>query len=176
MGVGKKKRFMELYEPVHARFEKFCKARVYGDFDFKDLMHDTLLIAFERLDQLKNDGAFLHFLFGISIKVLSNAHRKIKNERFSDHAKVYDFHIESDRSDRQLEIDALYEALGKLPEVQRETVILFEITGFSIKEIAELQESSMDAVKQRLVRGRKQLVKLLTEKEVESNELSYDRR
>jgi RNA polymerase sigma-70 factor (ECF subfamily) len=32
---------MEYYEPVHARFERFCKAKAYGRLDFKDLMHDA---------------------------------------------------------------------------------------------------------------------------------------
>ncbi|PIZ05301.1 MAG: RNA polymerase subunit sigma-24, partial [Flavobacteriales bacterium CG_4_10_14_0_8_um_filter_32_5] len=41
-------------------------------------------------------------------------------------------------------------------------IVLFEITGFSIKEIMEIQNSSESAVKQRLKRGREKLVELLT--------------
>jgi RNA polymerase sigma factor (sigma-70 family) len=177
MAATKKKRFMELYEPVHVRFEKFCKARAYGNFNFKDLMHDSLVVAYERFDSLKNEGAFLHFLFGIAIRLLANENRKISTERFSDHSQAYNYSVESDRTDRQLEINSLYEAISKLPDLQRESIILFEISGFSIREIAEIQESSEDAVKQRLVRSRKKLVELMTEKkEVEQNNLSYDRR
>jgi RNA polymerase sigma-70 factor (ECF subfamily) len=176
MAIAKKTRFMELYQPVHVRFEKFCKARAYGDFNFKDLMHDALLVAFERFDSLKSDAAFLHFLFGIAIRLLANEKRKISTERLSDHALAYNYSVESDRTDRQLEINFLYESLSKLPDIQKECIILFEISGFSIKEIAELQESSEDAVKQRLVRSRKKLVELMTERqEVELNKMSYDR-
>lgn len=168
---------MELYEPIHVRFEKFCKARAYGNFNFKDLMHDSLVVAYERFDSLKSEAAFLHFLFGIAIRLLANENRKISTERFSDHSHVYNYSVESDRTDRQLEINLLYEAISKLPDLQRESIILFEISGFSIKEVAELQDSSEDAVKQRLVRSRKKLVELMTEKkEVEQNNLSYDRR
>ena len=177
MAATKKKRFMELYEPIHVRFEKFCKARAYGNFNFKDLMHDALVVAYERFDSLKKEDAFLHFLFGIAIRLLANENRKISTERLSDHAQVYNYSVESDRTDRMLEINLLYEAISKLPDQQKESIILFEISGFSIKEIAELQQSSEDAVKQRLVRSRKKLLELMTErKEIELNNLGYDRR
>lgn len=168
---------MELYEPIHVRFEKFCKARAYGNFNFKDLMHDALVVAYERFDTLKHEEAFLHFLFGIAIRLLANENRKISMERFSDHSQVYNYAVESDRTERLLEINSLYEAISQLPDLQKESIILFEISGFSIKEIAALQQSSEDAVKQRLVRSRKKLVELMTEKkEAALNNLSYDRR
>jgi RNA polymerase sigma-70 factor (ECF subfamily) len=176
MATAKKKRFMELYEPVHVRFEKFCKARAYGNFNFKDLMHDALVVAYERFESLKNDGAFLHFLFGIAIRLLANENRKISTERLSDHSQAYNYSVESDRTDKLLEINLLYEAISSLPDLQKESIILFEISGFSIKEIAGLQQSSEDAVKQRLVRSRKKLVELMTEKmNVEQKSVSYDR-
>lgn len=155
---------MELYEPVHVRFEKFCKARAYGNFNFKDLMHDALVVAYERFDSLKNEGAFLHFLFGIAIRLLANENRKISSERLSDHMQAYNYSVDSDRTDKLLEINLLYEAISLLPDLQKESIILFEISGFSIREVAQLQQSSEDAVKQRLVRGRKKLLELMTEK------------
>ncbi|MNK12948.1 RNA polymerase sigma factor [compost metagenome] len=168
---------MELYEPVHVRFEKFCKARAYGNFNFKDLMHDALVVAYERFDSLKSEGAFLHFLFGIVIRLLANENRKISSERLSDHMQAYNYSVESDRTDKLLEINLLYEAISQLPDLQKESLILFEISGFSIREVAELQQSSEDAVKQRLVRGRKKLLELMTEKkDVELKSMSYDRR
>jgi len=45
-------------------------------------------------------------------------------------------------------------ALAALPAVQREAVVLFELEGYSIDEIAAFQEVSPSAVKSRLARGR----------------------
>jgi RNA polymerase sigma factor (sigma-70 family) len=56
----------------------------------------------------------------------------------------------------------LHVALAQLVEEQREAIILFEIAGFSIKEIVEIQAVSQSAVKQRLKRGREKLVEILT--------------
>ena len=59
--------------------------------------------------------------------------------------------------------EALYAALDKLPAAQKEAVILFEISGFSIKEIAEIQGSTESGVKSRLKRGREALAKLMND-------------
>ena len=56
----------------------------------------------------------------------------------------------------------LHKALAILPENQKECIILFEISGFSIKEIMAIQNVSESAVKQRLKRGRAKLVEILT--------------
>lgn len=158
---------MALYNPVHARFERFCRARVYGGMDYKDLMHDTILVAYEKIDTLKNDGAFLHFLFGIAIRILANANRKQKAGYFKENKVVLLIEDESNRADKNDDLNALYEGLSKLSDDQREAIILFEISGFAIAEIAELQGASVAAVKQRLVRGRNELLKVLQEKSAE---------
>lgn len=150
---------MNLYRPVHASFERFCKARVYGRMDFKDLMQETIIVAFEKFETLNNPSAFKSFLIGTSIKILANDSRKIKESNWN-HDKIINQTFSIGASDA-LEIEDLYKALNNLPELQKEAIILFEINGFSIKEIAEIQESGESAVKQRLARGRTTLAELL---------------
>lgn len=155
---------MELYEPVHGSFERFCKARSYGVCDFNDLMHDTLIIAFERFEGLKNKEAFLYFLFSIANKVHANFRRKSKTQSFSDVKGIDNIPDAHFSIEKKIQHDELYEALNLLTEEYRNCLILFEIAGFSIKETAAIQECSTDAVKQRLSRGRKMLAAALTEK------------
>lgn len=156
MSKKRQKKFLKLYEPIHERFEKFCRARAYGDFEYEDLINESVLIAYSKMDQLKNSSSFLSFLIGISIKLLANANRKNKAEIMDDSSltKVAD---PNDQFDKKFEIDLLHKSMAQLPEQQREALILFEITGFSIKEIMDIQDSSESAVKQRLSRARKEL-------------------
>jgi len=151
---------MEYYEPVHARFERFCKAKAYGRLDFKDLMHDALLIAFEKFEQVKDQSSFLYFLFGIAVRVAANAQRKMQPDFLMDDA-VLNFVDQQMTMDQYFEVEQLYAMLAKLPELQHECLILFEISGFSIREIALLQGKTEDAIKQQLSRGRKALAQLL---------------
>jgi RNA polymerase sigma factor (sigma-70 family) len=162
--MTKKKQFMELYEPVHGSFERFCKARSYGVCDFNDLMHDTLVIAFEQFDSLKNREAFLSFLFGITTKVHANFRRKNKPLSFAEVKGVENTQDHSYSVEKNFQHDELYEALNMLSLDYRNCIILFEIAGFSLKETAEIQECSVDAVKQRLSRGRKMLLEALSER------------
>jgi RNA polymerase sigma-70 factor (ECF subfamily) len=159
----KEKEFMELYTPVHANFERFCRARVYGDIDYKDLMHDTIVIAYEKFDALSSPKAFLHFLFGICIRVLANTNKKQRLLHLKEEDKTQFVEDVSTRADRNDDVSALYQALAQLPEGQREALVLFEISGFSIAEIADLQEAGISAIKQRLARGRQALHKILSD-------------
>ena len=79
----KQKEFLELYEPIHDDFERFCRARVYGDMDFRDLMNETLLRAYQKFEELRSKEAFFSYLLSISVRILANNKRKRKEESSS---------------------------------------------------------------------------------------------
>jgi RNA polymerase sigma-70 factor (ECF subfamily) len=162
MELSKQEQFMQLYAPVHERFERYCKTRAYGEFHFKDIMHDTLLVAYEKFDNIKSKDAFLHFLFGTTVRILSNQRKKKRPEYVENFTNKYE-HVRANENsiEQQLEIKHLYEQLEKLDDVTRECLILFEISGFSIKEIMTILNLGESAVKQRLSRGRKQLIEMM---------------
>jgi RNA polymerase sigma-70 factor (ECF subfamily) len=153
--------FLSLYEPVHERFERFCRARVYGKMDYQDLMNDTLLVAFQKMDKLKSDEAFLSFLIGISVRILANHHKKRKEDSIANSSN-FEYTDVNANTEREAEVYLLHRALAMLPEEQRESIVLFEISGFSIKEIMEIQNASESAIKQRLKRGRAKLLEILS--------------
>lgn len=154
--------FLKLYEPVHERFERFCRARVYNEMDFRDLMNDSLLVAYEKFDTLRSKEAFLSFLFSICVRVLGNYHQKKRENRIPEGNAHLEIRDKSTNPQSHADIHYLYEALTQLPHEQRESIILFEISGFSIQEITVIQNASESAVKQRLKRGREKLMEILT--------------
>jgi RNA polymerase sigma factor (sigma-70 family) len=160
MGKAKQDRFLTLYEPVHERFERFCRSRVYGELDHKDIMNDTLLIAYDKFETLRSDVAFVSFLFGICVRVLSNHRQKKNTERFVN-ARDVQYPIADSDPQTLTDIQFLYKLLKQLPDEQQECILLFEISGFSLKEIAIIQAVSEGAVKQRLRRGREKLGQLM---------------
>lgn len=166
MNKDKQQYFLKLYQSVHNRFERFCRARAFYDMPYEDLMNETLLVAYNKIDQLKNEGAFLSFLIGISTKILANSYRKNKASTFEDEFSLNNYADPNKQFDRQFEVELLHKALAQLPDKQREALILFEITGFSIKEIMELQNSGLSAVKQRLARGRTALAEVIKKMEI----------
>jgi RNA polymerase sigma factor (sigma-70 family) len=162
MANAKQDQFLELYEPIHDRFERFCRARVYGNMDYRDLMNETLLVAFSKFDTLRSKEAFLSFLFGISVRIVGNYHQKKREERFGENQSIYEIADNCTNAQAHTDVYYLHQALAQLNEDQRECIILFEISGFSIKEIMEIQRASESAVKQRLKRGREKLLEILS--------------
>lgn len=162
MQINKQELFLELYEPIHPQFERFCKARVFGDMDYRDLMNETLLIAYQKFDTLRSKESFLSFLFGICVRIIGNDLQKKKTERWNESESILNLRDLNSGPQEQVDIYFLNQALSKLVSEQRESVILFEIVGLSIKEIMEIQRVSESAVKQRLKRGRERLTELLT--------------
>jgi RNA polymerase sigma-70 factor (ECF subfamily) len=130
--------------------------------DFKDLMNETLLTAFQKFEDLRSKDAFLSFLFSISVRILANNYRKRKeNSDVFEKQSAIHFDVNSN-SETDAEVYLLHKALKLIPDDQRESIILFEISGMSIKEIAVIQETSESNVKQRLKRGREKLRKVLS--------------
>ncbi len=161
MRVSKQDEFLALYEPIHDRFEGFCRARVYGDMEYRDLINETLLVAFDKFETLRSKEAFLSFLFSISVRILSNNNIKKKERPFSKEDNINQLNDTESSGEVTTDIQFLYQAMSELNDEQRECIILFEISGFSIKEIAGIQNASESSVKQRLRRARIKLSQLM---------------
>lgn len=58
----------------------------------------------------------------------------------------------------QLELDAVYAALGKLPEEQRMALVLVAVEGKSYAEAAEILDVPIGTIMSRIARARKQLL------------------
>lgn len=157
----KQKDFLALYEPIHDSFIRFCAAKSYKIIELDDLVNESILNAYGNFENLRDPKAFLSFMFSIANNIIKNALRR-KN------TLVFQYEIDQrieDKScaknDEKYDIEILYKALHSLPELQKEAIILFEINGFSIQEIAEMQQSGISSVKQRLKRGREKLAQIL---------------
>ena len=148
------KKFLTLYEPVHESFARFCHAKAYGLMEPEDLISETVLVALEKFDKIKNDEAFLSFLFSVATNILRSKNRRLKFRSEYHESEAFTLKDEGIDAETRLDVAILYKALNELPETQKEALILFEISGVSLKEIAEIQNSKLSAVKQRLKRGR----------------------
>ena len=151
--------FLKLYEPQHESFARFCHARAYGLMEAEDLISESVLVALEKFETLRDKEAFLSFLFSIASNILKKKNRRLKFKGDYHENQVRFIVDESIDAATRIDVSVLYDAIGELPKAQKEAIILFEISGFSINEIAKIQSSKVSAVKQRLKRGRENLAK-----------------
>ncbi len=159
--------FLALYQPIHNQFERYCRAQAHTELPYEDLMNDTLLVAYRKMNEIKSETSFLSFLIGISRRILANS-RKKKRPIYHGSLPYQERQATENPIEKQFEVEFLHQCLAQLPALQQEALILFEITGFSIKEVSGIQSVSEAVIKKRLSRGRKLLreiaEKALTEK------------
>jgi RNA polymerase sigma-70 factor (ECF subfamily) len=151
--------FLDLYKSIHESFARFCHARAYGLMDPEDLISESVLKALESFNQLRNKEAFLSFMFSIAKNIVNGKHRRQKFKGTYNEAHAHMIPDEGIDVEMKYDVAVLYEALNKLSKKEKEAIVLFEISGFSIKEVADIQNSGESAVKQRLKRGRENLAK-----------------
>jgi RNA polymerase sigma-70 factor (ECF subfamily) len=160
---SRQQHFMTLLGPVHARLSRYCYA-LTGDFDEgRDLLSDAILLAYESIENLRATEAFTTYIFTTARRL--HYRRSSRKKWWGIFSSDLENKPEEGRTSPEVshDIQILDKALKTLPEQQREAVILFEITGFSMEEISKIQGSSISAVKARVSRGRKQLAKQLGE-------------
>lgn len=160
-----KNEFLELYGREEKRLSAFAMALCRNRDDAKDLVSETVLRAYETFGKLKEKQAFASYLFSIASRAYKrrNWRRRIFGVWSDDVAENIPAKILYPGVG--LDIELLYKCLDKLSPEMKEAIVLFEIAGFSIKEIEEIQNASASAVKLRLKRGREKLKQLMTEAE-----------
>lgn len=154
--------FLALYRPVHERLVKYCSSNGYGIIDTDDLVQETVLATMQQFSRIREKEKLLSYMISVANHVVYNALRRKKfngayNEKAFERLKA----VTAD-PDIALDMHHLYVALNKLPVRDKEAILLFEISGYSIQEIAGIQNSSEGAIKTRLSRARKKLTELFS--------------
>jgi RNA polymerase sigma-70 factor (ECF subfamily) len=150
--------FLALVADVRPELHRFC-ARMTGSIaDGEDVVQDTLLRAFDALRDVPEVPNLRPWLF------------RIARNRAIDHLRSYDQRMRDplDDTDEPTSTEDPEDALARdeavrvawfveLPAVQRSCVILKDVLGHSIDEIADLTSLSVSAAKAAVHRGRVRL-------------------
>ena len=157
--------FLRLFEPLRESLSRFALAKTNNREDAKDLVSETVLRAYTNLEKLKDERCFLSYLFSIASNIYKRQSRRKKLFGIFESEKLELIKDNGNNPETKTDVIFLYKALKKLPDKICEAIILFEISGLSIEEIAEIQGGTISGVKSRLKRGREKLADLLGVKE-----------
>lgn len=141
-------------------FRRFLLALCCGDSMLADdVAQEAYIKAYLSCDDLQDIEKFNAWIYRIGYTTFINHKRSERITLNYDVAK--DFHAD-DNADSSFDYQDLYAALNKLVAKERTAVLLFYMENYSIKEIADIQQTSPEAVKQQLSRGRKHLRDVLS--------------
>ncbi len=162
--IQKQQEFMLAYQACHEPFIKYCSALAYGYVETEDLVQDVLLSAFTHWEKIKRKDQLLHYLIRAARNRSISLRRKYRHKVDLANRQAASLQAKGISPEMVLDIQLLYWAINQRSASQKEALVLFEITGFSIKEIASIQKSSLSAVKTRLSRARQNLKKEMDKK------------
>lgn len=161
MGDQRYCEFMELYRPLHGAFVRFCSSHGYGIIDTDDLVQETVLHVLQRFESIREKEKLLGYMIATASNLVKNQLRRRKFQGQFDEKAFRKLESRTGDPELTMEIHLLYEAMNKLPHRDKEALILFEVSGFSMQEIAVIQDSGMSATKTRISRARQKLRELL---------------
>lgn len=138
--------------------------RIMGSRDAAlDAAQETLVTIFRKAAQFRGDSAFTTWLYRVTTNTCYDELRKAKRRRtepLPEHHDPVDVRVgdDFDAIDMAPTIEA---ALADLPPDFRAAVVLSDIQGMAMAEIAEALELPVGTVKSRIFRARRQLAEAL---------------
>jgi RNA polymerase sigma-70 factor (ECF subfamily) len=152
--------FWELIEKERHAMWRLCRALTHSYDEAYDLMSDTVLAAYKSFPSLRDKAAFRWFLSTIAVRI--QRRRRWRGRLFVsiENASEASYEMTAESS---YDLDQLVAALDLLPHREREAIVLFELSGLSIKEIQHIQGGTVSGVKSRMSRARIKLKETLSD-------------
>ena len=147
--------FIALVEREQEALRGFLLALCCGNkSDADDLAQDSLVKAYLSSVGYQEKGRFRSWIFKIAYNTFLNHKASCRTMDTLDEAQKI---ISSQSAESSFEHQDLYLALRTLPPKERSAITLYYLNGYDIKEIATITDTSEDAVKKQLSRGRDKL-------------------
>ncbi|HET8783257.1 MAG TPA: RNA polymerase sigma factor [Pyrinomonadaceae bacterium] len=165
-GKGDQAAFLELYDRYREPIFRFAY-RLLGSVDIaEDVTHDCFLSLIRRPEGFRAErGALRTYLYAIARNLALKHFRSTGRETGLD-----DMTEEPEASPRHAPLRRLLDeelaakvrdAVFRLPDLQREALVLYEYEGLSLNEISAVVDADVGAIKARLFRARESLKRAL---------------
>ncbi len=132
-----------------------------------DFVQNAFIKLWQKREDIKDESSASGFLFTVIKNLKVDYHRKNNRMYFrddlEDDAAGTTAHPEQDSSDIDRLRSALQQAFAQLPDNLRETYTLFQVSQYSIKEIAKATGASESLVKVRIHRAKDKLKEILAD-------------
>ena len=161
--------FFETYDKHYDEIKRFIDITVKDAWIADDLTQETFLRVENALVTLKDPTKIRPWIFRIAYNLCQD-HFRTKG-RTCDRTPLNDRHsmllimpsVEKTLEQKQMGA-CVQDQMGLLPDAQKTVLELFDIMGLSQKEIADVLDITIENVKVRLHRARRNLKEILNEK------------
>lgn len=158
--AGDKQAFDVLVRKHYQNIYAYCYGRMRDENTAADLTQDVFLKVIATIYKYRFTGKFTNFLFTIAVNACNDYLRK--------KVQIVDYDIETLTSAEKQPLDTIIQneeterlqnLLYSLPDVQRETIILYYYHDMKAKDIAEITGVPIATAKSRIKQGLDKLKK-----------------
>jgi RNA polymerase sigma-70 factor (ECF subfamily) len=156
----------ELYENCRRPLLGYLRLLTRDDGLAEEILQDTLLAAWTGADRFSGQSSARAWLYGIARRRARDATRRPRLQLVDLDEADWVAGKDPDPGEAVLAsagIDELADAVGQLPEAQREALVLTFVHGVSNQEAAEIMGVPVGTVKSRLSNAKRALRVLLSE-------------
>lgn len=165
---GDEAAFAQLIAVYQKKVLNICFRFFLNREDAEDISQEVFIEAFHSIKYFKEEAKLSTWLYRIAVsKSLDEIKKRKRKKRISSYGKllgieqITDWMVGNDRPDTKLEENEahtqLLSVLEQLPENQRVALTLSKIEGYSSAEVAEIMETSINAVDSLIYRAKKNL-------------------
>ncbi len=129
--------------------------------DAEDILQDSFILAFNKIEQFKSEGSFEGWIRRITINVALQKYRERKKLQIV-RTDSMESEITLELEDEEIDADFLLELIQQLPNQYRLVFNLYVLDHFSHKEIAKMLQISEGTSKSNLSRARSILKQKVT--------------
>ena len=161
--------FYSIFDQYHDRLKKFVTITVKNEWAADDIVQEVFVRAHSKIDTLKDHDKIGSWLFRIAYRQCMDHFRKESRKTPEEMEDFPEVDTSSySRTERKLEQHQMSVCVQNqmllLPENYRTVIWLFDVLGFTLKEIADILELSVENVKIRLHRARNKFKSILSQK------------
>ena len=162
---GDRKAQYKIYKLYYKAMYNTSLRIVNDTSEAEDIMQESFLDAFRRLDSYSGEGSFGSWLKRIVINNSLDAIRKNKEsvsieEGSLDFPEIVD---ENREEELHYKVAEVKEAITKLPEEYRVVLSLFLLEGYDHEEISEILNISNNTSRTRFVRAKQKVLQIMKE-------------
>lgn len=164
---GNKRSFIQALNKIERDLYIIAKTKLNNEYDIKDCMQETVLLAYQNLKKLKDLSKFKSWV----TKILINNCYKILNK-----VDTYSYEeIEAEKylqaNDDYIEVTSdidFFEMINFLSEEEKTILVMSILDGYSSIEISEILDINENTVRSKLMRAKLKI------KQKYGKELNYD--
>ncbi len=171
---GEESAFAELYAISYNKVYFYAYRMLQSKEDAVDVVQETFITVFTKLDKLKNPESYMCWLSRITVNLCRDFCKKSTRLVIDKETSELIEHIADEECSTEnmvLENDMkeyLIKVIDALPEEQKRAVLLYYYEQLTVSQIADIEEVSVSAIKNRLSYARKKIKKAISFEETKS--------